>query len=419
MDVGRGETEREPYAGVVTVAAPPGRSGQARVLEQLLGAWPVGRRLILSENLPDIRGEEGLGTPPGFVHLPQPPRRPILGRLGSLGRTLAFELDVRGRARAIAEALQKAGVEVLVGCSGGHLDLASAAVGAWRVGVPLVACLFDDPVFQWGDEVLRARSLAWERWWAVRAAAVMVPNECLARDFEGRTGCATTIVRNAVSDLAFAEPGRKWPRREGAPARIVYTGSVYHAQADAIRNLLEALRALGGEFVLEIYSSQGPDELVRQGIEGPYVSHQVHLDGDEVFRVQKEADVVFLPLGFATGIPEVIRSSAPGKTGEYLASGTPVLVHAPRQSWISEFFRERGLGEVVDAPEPVALREALRRIAGDPGRRNAGVAAARRAAEEFRVEVARDTFRSVVRNAAKVDASGDGGRRDSVPPWIP
>ncbi|HEY8174648.1 MAG TPA: glycosyltransferase, partial [Gemmatimonadaceae bacterium] len=66
-----------------------------------------------------------------------------------------------------------------------------------------------------------------------------------------------------------------------------------------------------------------------------------------------------------TTIPEVIRTSAPGKMGEYLASGRPILAHAPRDSFVAWYFREYDCGVLVDERSPDRMTEALRRLTED------------------------------------------------------
>jgi glycosyltransferase involved in cell wall biosynthesis len=86
----------------------------------------------------------------------------------------------------------------------------------------------------------------------------------------------------------------------------------------------------------------------------------------ERFRPRLEqADVLFLGLGFETAHPDVIRTAAPAKLPEYMASGRPILVHAPRGSHVAEYGREAGFAEVVDVPDEQALRVALLRLLED------------------------------------------------------
>ena len=56
----------------------------------------------------------------------------------------------------------------------------------------------------------------------------------------------------------------------------------------------------------------------------------------------------------------------PGKIGENLASGRPILVHAPRDSFIAWYFRNYECGVVVDENDPRQLADAINSILTDP-----------------------------------------------------
>jgi glycosyltransferase involved in cell wall biosynthesis len=86
----------------------------------------------------------------------------------------------------------------------------------------------------------------------------------------------------------------------------------------------------------------------------------------EIARIQKRADVLFLPLAFQSPYPELIKISSPSKVGEFLMSGRPVLVHAPSGSFLSKYFREHECGLVVDRDEPALLAQALKQLLSDP-----------------------------------------------------
>jgi hypothetical protein len=75
--------------------------------------------------------------------------------------------------------------------------------------------------------------------------------------------------------------------------------------------------------------------------------------------------VLFLGLGFDTPHVDVIQTASPAKLPEYMASGRPILVHAPRGSHVAEYAREEGFAEVVDAPDDEALRAAVTRVLSD------------------------------------------------------
>nr|WP_176733333.1 glycosyltransferase [Bosea sp. BIWAKO-01] len=309
--------------------------------------------------------------------------------------------DVVARADEIATAVKAHRVQVVVGCSGNPFDLPAAAIAARRLKLPFVAYLFDDPVYQWEAGPYRRLARFWEKRWAARAAKVIVPNEVLAEDVRVRVPRASlAIVRNPV-DLGQIEPGGFGsvpvpqagpPPTAQAPWTVLYTGSVYNAQASAFRNLIAAMERTGGRFQLHLHTAQGEAQVRDNGLVGPFVRRHDHLPQAQALARQREADILFLPLAFESPIPEVVRSSAPAKVAEYLASGRPVVVHAPRGSFVSSYFAARGAGLVVDQPDVEALAQALNRLSEDAALRANLIKNARAAAQEFGVEQARAAF---------------------------
>jgi glycosyltransferase involved in cell wall biosynthesis len=100
---------------------------------------------------------------------------------------------------------------------------------------------------------------------------------------------------------------------------------------------------------------------------------------------------------FDSDVPEIVRTSAPGKLGDHLASGRPILALVPSDSFLARYLREHECGLVVDRDDPEVLAIALKRLLQEPGlaerlARNA----LERARSEFAPEVAAARFLSVL-----------------------
>jgi glycosyltransferase involved in cell wall biosynthesis len=306
------------------------------------------------------------------------------------------------RANEITSILRTVPVKVIIGCTASPFDLPAAYLASRRLRIPFVAYLFDDPVFQWEKGINRRLARLWEPIWGRGAAALIVPNEVLANDVRERLPNANIyIVRNPVDHAAFstsaADGSDVQPEsRTSRVWRLLYTGSVYSAQASAFRNLNAALNQLEGRFALDVYTAQAPAALAANGLNGPHVHHHAHAAQSIALSLQRNADILFLPLAFNSPIPEVILSSAPAKLGEYLAAASPILVHAPSGSFVTELIRKADAGVIVDTSDPERLVEALIAIASSASLRNRIIRNASDLAKEFHVERARDAFCSVI-----------------------
>lgn len=341
---------------------------------------------MLSEFPPIPDAARGEVVPARFHQLRTQENWLAENRLTAWFPTLAAHLGLRRATRRRAEeiigALRAFHPQVLVGCTASPLDVPATALAAKALGVPFVAYLFDDPVFQWAPGPLRDYAAWAEPRWSRRAAAIVVPNEFVARDFAARTGLQPVVIRNPVAEAAFlpaARPPGFAAEASTGPLSILYTGSVYHAQADAFVNMMRALEEFDGRLVLDIYTNQSAMQVASYGIAGPLVRVHDHVAQHQSYALQQAADVLFLPLAFHSSIPEVLNSSAPAKLGEFLASRRPLLAHAPASGFLVDHLRRHDAAFVVDQPAPGLLADALREILAG------GEAVARRVENAFRL----------------------------------
>lgn len=331
--------------------------------------------------------------------------RGVLKRVGRVrwfvGQLLAGPRRVRGMLRVI----RQEGCGAVLAISGDPFDLPAGYLAARLARVPFYAYIFDDYLYQWNPYPLYSFIARRVEPTVIRGAAgVMVLNEFVQDEYRRRyPGVEPTVVRNAFEvpeieqDVSSA---RSWG---GSEARILYTGNVYHAHYDAFRNLLSALRRLDPpDAKLHLHTGQHSEGLDGEGIGGPALVRHGTLPSSEVFDVLRRADILFLPLAFDSTIPEVIKTSCPMKTGEYLASGRPILVHAPPDSFLCWYFRKHECGVVVDQRDPEQLARAIRSILDDASlRERIGRNARARAEADFDLATAQEDFVKVLRSGEK------------------
>jgi glycosyltransferase involved in cell wall biosynthesis len=387
---------------VVSHVLPPLPSGQSVLLERLLrDAEPESYCLINSGKANCVEG-----ALPGKCHqlrallrIPTP-NIPIVSWLPLL---INAAWGIFDRARQIKKIVLEENCDLLIGCTGDLYNLAATWLASrWTVR-PFIAYILDDYVFQWTG--FRRNIAAWlEAKFIQDATRVFVLNEFVRRCYVERYGVQPAVIHNPVSmpdldklDLASARHG-------DGRVKIVYTGSIYHAHFDAFRNLVNVLHDFDpNEMQLHIYTSQPIGWLEGQGIMGPGVIYHSHIPQEEVLKVLRQADILFLPLAFHSTIPEVIHSSAPFKTSEYLAIGRPILVHAPAGCFLSWYFRKYSCGAVVDSDEARVLKETLDQLLSDATLRRTLAANARRQAEvDFNIDVIRPKFFDLLNNSLPI-----------------
>jgi glycosyltransferase involved in cell wall biosynthesis len=236
--------------------------------------------------------------------------------------------------------------------------------------IPLHVYVMDDPLgmssFSWTQSliyralmprILRAAKTVW----GVSAYT--------CENLQQRFGvpCLPLLPPVDVEDFRHACQARPESQRDAQDEsiRIVYTGSVYAAQLDALKALVDALNGdqrhqgtSGRPVRLTLYTDRSRESLQSMGLYGPAV-HSSFVNSREIPRVLASADILFLPFSFLPENEHITRTSFPTKIAEYLAGGVPILVHAPAYATVTRYCRENHCALVVDEPDPAKLLAAV------------------------------------------------------------
>lgn len=339
-------------------------TGAGVVLRRLLETYPQERLWLLTSSR-GVRGARSQDPLPDAAHTATLPRFAIpwrgLRRLTPLLNTLLIPLIVWRGVRLV----RRHSIQGLFSIPWN--EYCAAAYFIHRLtGCPLFAYFMDDPLGSPGTRSgflyrpLMPRFLrAARRIWGISPA--------MCDHLETAYGVKCELLLPTLdSDASPAAPARPTEPRDGE-LHIVYTGAIYGAQLDALRNLKRALdgKSSSPNLSLTLYTSVDEAGLREMGLAGANI-RRAHVPSAEIPSVLSAADVLFLPLSFAPDQQHVVETSLPTKLAEYLASGTPILVHAPPYASVTKYCRERRFGLIVDAPDPVRLEQALRQLAGDP-----------------------------------------------------
>ena len=349
---------------------PPSPSGQAMILYRLLSGLPAGSYCLISrENYEGDKHNDSISSKLSgrYYHLNPVFQLPILNYSKLFALNIAFNalLGIYNRAKQIQKILQKEKCKLLIACTGDLYDLPAACLVSKWLKIPFVPYIFDDYAYQWTG-FYRSISKRLEPIILKRAKAVIVPNEYMQKEYIQRYGLRSTVIYNSCPLPDLEELDKADRVFNNHEINIVYTGAIYHANYDAFRNLITAIQQLKrSDIKLHLYTAQPESDLKRNDISGPMVVYHPHINQSEVPKVLRQATVLFLPLAFDSPIPEVIKTSAPGKIGEYLSVGRPILVHAPDDSFLSWYFHTNHCGVVVDKDDTKILSQEINKLISD------------------------------------------------------
>lgn len=284
------------------------------------------------------------------------------------------------RTYKLVQIIHKHPVYAIIACTGDIADIPAGFLASKVLGVSFYAYIFDDYVYQWTG-YYRSFAKFVARWIFKRADGVIGPNEFICEEYFQRYGVRYEIVHNPCNLEELNAPVYSlWPAEEGM-VRIMYTGAIYRANYDCFRNLIRAIDMLEDcNIELHIFTAQSMEELRAQGIAGEKVHVHSHIPYDQILEQQHRADILFLPLAFESPISEVIRTSAPGKMAEYLASGRPVLAHVPVDSFVAHYVNMKQCGAIASQNDPSELAKCILKLISDEDFRKLIIANARKQA---------------------------------------
>lgn len=385
---------------LISHQVPPSGTGQSLVIYRMLtGLSPDNYCLVSTERYEGDQPKQAPSQrlPVNYYHLPPPLRFRRGHRFGlhRLREGINIPFAVLQHARRIGRVIRQEKCEAVVACTGDVTLLPAAYLASRRAGIPFYAYVFDHYFYrEWEDPSASFWARRFEPLVMKGAAAVLAPNEILRDDLRERFHIEAAVIHNSFDISPYETCGSEAPERAASDdIRIVYTGAVYEAHYDAFYNLLTAIASLSRPGVrLHMYTDRPRQDLEDLGISGPVVYHPT-LVATEVPRVQIEADILFLPLAFRSPYPDLVRTSATTKLGEYLAARRPIIVHAPRESFVAWYFRQHDCGVVVDDNDPELLAGAIDLILNDNDLRQRIIANGwERARIDFSISAARAAF---------------------------
>lgn len=270
--------------------------------------------------------------------------------------------EIWQRAHQVKNILMEENCSSLIACSGDLVDIPAGFLASLMSHKPFYVYMFDDYVFQWTGKSRHFATLVAP--FIFRFSSGMIgPNEYICEEYKRRYGIRTILIRNPCDFAEFIrEPYQQWPSQIGV-IKIIYTGAVYHANLDCFIDLIQVMEKLDDKFIeLHIFTAQTKGELEIQGVTSNKVFIHSHLPYSEIQEYQHKADILFLPLAFKSLIPKVIRTSAPGKMGEYLACRRPILVYVPSNTYVADYFKKNLCGCLVDQNNLIDLKRGIEKI---------------------------------------------------------
>jgi glycosyltransferase involved in cell wall biosynthesis len=174
------------------------------------------------------------------------------------------------------------------------------------------------------------------------------------------------LLTNAVDTDVFRPdaPDAELGRRLGIDGRKVFLYAGTHGMAQGLDVILEAARLTRDRAILYLLTGEGADK------ERLQAQARARSLANVVFLPNQPRDVMprLLNLAYATIIPlrrlDVFQAALPSKMFESMASARPIVLAVWGEA--ARLVEEAKCGLVVEPEDPVALAEAVERLAADP-----------------------------------------------------
>jgi glycosyltransferase involved in cell wall biosynthesis len=250
-----------------------------------------------------------------------------------------------------------------------------------------------------------------------RSACTLAISAAMAEEYRGRYGRDFEYFHNPV-DLAMWNRVARSDWSPGVPFTLRYTGHVSRSNLSSLLDIaraVESLRSKGRDVVLEVVTRDSDDDWLASMVAhegttvlpaGPYA---------DVPSVLATADVLALPYAFGGDGRAYSRLSMPTKAAEYMASGTPILVYAPKDSAVAEYAHQGGFAVLVGMPDADLLARSICLLMDDETLRRRMGEFAKAQSESHDGRVVRAQFQAVMCRAA----GGSDGQLDGEPARSP
>jgi glycosyltransferase involved in cell wall biosynthesis len=221
------------------------------------------------------------------------------------------------------------------------------------------------------------------------ASKVWAISKYMAEYFSEAYGVQATALPHSVEVDRYAAKAWGGERRgRDSVIRLAHVGAIYGLQSDAVRDVVRMVHhhnraGTTHRMELRLYIGLTDAGLEKLGIEIGNGVVRDYVTPEKVSEVLQSADILVLAYAFNPQHRQTVSTSLPTKIAEYLASGVPILVHAPPYATISRYVREHNCGVVVDGRDLAALEEVVELLAQDQALRSGLRQNALRTARQF------------------------------------
>ncbi len=197
----------------------------------------------------------------------------------------------------------------------------------------------------------------------VAATSRYCVSTAMAEEYQKRYGCHGDVLLPSRATGVSGSLTMPVTGKDDGPITVAFAGSVNgQGYAEALRHLAECLAEQDGR--LFIYGPLTESAAVAAGLQLPNVTLRGMIPSEKLVEtLQRDVDVVFVPMSFAPGDRINMTIAFPSKLTDCTLTGLPLLIYGPEYCSAVRFAKDNsGLGEVVTTNDPVEMHGAIKRL---------------------------------------------------------
>ncbi|MGC4034409.1 MAG: glycosyltransferase [Chitinophagaceae bacterium] len=234
------------------------------------------------------------------------------------------------------------------------------------------------------------------------ADLLMSISDEMAREYKQRYNKTFVTFHNPI-DLDFWKKYQRTSYELADPPTIMYAGRIGLGIQDSLKTIAKAVEKVNTELKSSIKFVLQTAEKPGWADEFSCVSHKSFVPYNELPKAFAEADLLILPYDFSIQSIRYIKLSMPTKASEFMASGTPIIIFAPKETAVAAYAQQYNWAELVTEKDIDTLAGSIKHLIEDKDyRKKLSVTAAQLAEKNHSSVIVRKQFQEMICETAKI-----------------
>jgi len=267
---------------------------------------------------------------------------------------------------SIKRKLTQLGAKIVLGVFPQDECLVAAFLAARQLQLPFYVYMQD--LWLENESPGSARRQFAEKWEPVvfkEATRVICMTEAAQRHYERKYQIKTYLLPHSIPESEFARAPRDLTPPDMPNPTAVFMGALGQKfNVDALRVLTRASESLPEKYQLLFSTPVKMEILKKLGIWSSRLQ-VTYIPRHHVKKFLSESHVLIAPISHKNCTLEEVYTIFSTKLLDYMLSGRPIIVFAPKGSYIAEYAIDKGWAYVVTEDSPHALSEAIVKVIED------------------------------------------------------